>query len=328
MKMVFMNYLSEYWLNLVEGLKRDFPNHEFITYRDVENTRKLFNLADVVLTGNITEEEIGKAKNLKVIFVPWTGVNNLPWEVLNNKKIKVANNHGNAPVVAERALSLSLALLGRIPEYHNDLEKGVWHGFSVHGGEADNWISLRGRNCSILGLGAIGMELVKLLRPFDCEITGFKRRILEDLPEGVKQITDNLEKAIEEGEIVYLLLPLTEETRGIIDTRIIEKLRGKYLINLSRGGVVDEEALYYGLKNGVLAGAAIDVWYKYPSAKNPVTLPSSYPIHTLKNVVLSPHVGSNTGESNKKMADYTVENLRNYLTTGKLLHEVDPEKRY
>lgn len=328
MKIVFMNYLSEYWLNLVEGLKRDFPDHEFITYKDVENTRKLFNIADVVLTGKISEEEITRAKKLKAIFVPWTGVNALPWEAVNKKRIKVANNHGNAPMVAERAFSLSLALLGRIPEYHNDLKQGIWHGFSVHGGESDNWVSLRGRRCSILGLGAIGMELVKLLEPFNCEITGFKRSIPEVLPEGVNQITDNLEKAVGKSEIVYLLLPLTEETRGIIDAKIIEKLKGKYLVNLSRGEIIDEEALYYGLKKGILAGAAIDVWYNYPSTQTPVTLPSSYPIHTLKNVVISPHVGSDTVESNERMADYTAENLRNYLSTGKLLHEVDPVKKY
>ena len=328
MKIVFMNYLSEYWLSLIEKFEEDFPENEFITYKQVENIRGLFEVADVVLTGSVAREEIETAGRLKVIFVPWAGVNALPWALISERQIKVANNHGNAPVVAERALSLSLSLLGRIPEYHEDLKNGIWHGFSVHGGEADYWTSLRGRRCSILGFGSIGRELARLLKAFDCQIVGFKRRLPDVLPPEVDFITDDIDKAIEMGEVLYLLLPLTEDTRGLIDSERLEKMNGKYLINMSRGEIVDERGLYDSLKGGILAGAAIDVWYRYPDKENSTTLPSSYPIHTMKNVVMSPHVGGYTVESQKRMADYTAENLRNYLIKGNLLHEVDPNRKY
>jgi len=91
-------------------------------------------------------------------------------------------------------------------------------------------------------------------------------------------------------------LPLTKETHHLINKEIISQMQGKFLVNVGRGQIIEEEALYYALKNGILAGAAIDTWYLYPDSDHAVQLPSRYPIHTFKNVVISPHVGGFTIE--------------------------------
>jgi len=121
---------------------------------------------------------------------------------------------------------------------------------------------------------------------------------------------------------------LTSATLGIVNQEVLDAMGSAYLINISRGKVVEEKALAESLMSGKLAGAAIDVWYDYPSIDRPVTLPSRYPIHTLPNVVLSPHVGSWTTESMQAMVDGTVESIGHYLLTGNPIDIVDLEKMY
>ena len=130
------------------------------------------------------------------------------------------------------------------------------------------------------------------------------------------------------AELVFVALPLTSETFAIVNQEVLDAMGSAYLINISRGKVVEEKALAESLMSGKLAGAAIDVWYDYPSIDRPVTLPSRYPIHTLPNVVLSPHVGSWTTESMQAMVDGTVESIGHYLLTGNPIDIVDLEKMY
>ena len=105
-------------------------------------------------------------------------------------------------------------------------------------------------------------------------------------------------------------------------------MKNKFLISVGRALIIDEYALYRALKEGILAGAAIDVWYNYPKSKDEVSLPSVYPIHTFKNVVISPHVGGFTVEGQTSMIDETIENIKSYLTVGAPLSKVDLDLEY
>lgn len=325
-KVLFLTKMIDYFLQRIEDLKKEFPSDFFIVPKNREEAQKHIEDADVIVSGSLTKEQVLNAKKLKFVLVPWAGVNGLPIDLLDERNIIVANNHGNGKIVAERALGLALALLGRIVEYHNDLAKGVWHGYEAGAKPEDFWYSLQGKRVTILGLGTIGKHLAKLLCGFECEIMGFKRNV--EPVKGVNYVTNNLEEAIKFGKVIFVTLPLTKETYHLINKEIISQMQGKFLVNVGRGQIIEEEALYYALKNGILAGAAIDTWYLYPDSDHTVQLPSRYPIHTLKNVVISPHVGGFTIEGQVGRIDETIENLRRILSGGMPKNIVDLKSEY
>ncbi len=323
-----MNRLEAGWVEKLEALRTEFKDVEFAIPRDHSEALKLLETADGVVGDRFLPCEIEKAKNLKIIFVPWTGVNNLPWEEIRKRNIIVSNNHSNAKIVAERALALTLALMGRVVEYNNDLQKGIWHGFSGGDAESAFWTSLRSKNCGIVGTGGIGKEIAKLLKAFDCKTIGFKKQKVHEKIDFFDEITFDLEETVSKSDVVFIALPLTPQTKGIINHDIISKMKDKILVNVSRGDIIDEKSLYDGLKDGILAGAAIDTWYRYPSKDMPVTLPSSYPIHNFKNVVISPHVGSLTIEGVEGMLNATIENIRSYIKSGEPINVANPDLMY
>ncbi|MFH1242272.1 MAG: NAD(P)-dependent oxidoreductase, partial [Pseudomonadota bacterium] len=109
---------------------------------------------------------------------------------------------------------------------------------------------------------------------------------------------------------------------------ILATMKGKFLVNVGRGGVVDEEGLYQALKKGILKGAAMDAWYTYPEKGKTTAPPSRYPIHELPNVVLSPHLAGFTPQSARLNIEQTIENIRSFIETGKARSEVDPDLMY
>ncbi len=326
---LFLNKLNEYWLEKIEELKGEFLDSTFITYKDTENLRSLSPQANGVVIGDISNEEVENAKNLEIIFGPWTGIDFLNKGTLKKRRIVLANTHGNSKAVAEHTVSLSLALLGRIVEYHNDLERGLWHGFTKGSPKEDLWVSLMGKNCGILGLGNIGLQLAKILKNgFNCHIIGFKKHPTKEWYEFVDEINFDLSKVVQKSDIIFNVLPLTKETVNLLNWELLSQMKGKFLISVGRALIIDEHALYRAIKEGILAGAAIDVWYNYPKSRDEVALPSVYPIHTFKNVVISPHVGGFTVEGQTSMIDETIENIKSYLTVGVPLSKVDLDLEY
>lgn len=328
MKIIFMNRLEQEWIKALENLRLEFKNVEFLIPSDQFEFQTILESADAVVGDRFSSEDILNAKNLKVIFVPWTGVNTLPWKAIKERHIIVSNNHANAEVVAERAIALILSLMGRIVEYHNDLSKGIWHGFSGGDAEGAFWTSLRNKNCGIVGTGSIGREIAKLLKAFNCKTIGFKKQKTSEKIDFIDEITFDLEYLVSKSDAVFIALPLTAQTKGIINQNIISRMEDKFLVNISRGDIIDEKALYDGIKDGILAGAAIDTWYRYPTKALPATLPSAYPIHNFKNVIVSPHVGSLTIEGVEGMIDATIDNIRSYIRDGKPINVANPDLMY
>jgi len=308
------------WDARIESLRLTFPEHDFIAGLRPDSP-EAFRL-DIMVALNLPETAYLASASLKAIFQPFTGVNHLPFAELAKRGIRVFNVHANAPDVAERALAMTLAFYGRIIEYHNDLKASVWHGFWARGGSEDNWDSIRGRNCAILGTGAIGIELAKLLKAFSCTVYGWRRRPGLEIPEYFDAILPDLRTAIGKAELVFLALPATPATEGILSREILSSMKGKFLVNMGRGSLVDEEGLYEALRDGVLKGAAIDTWFQYPK-EGKAGPPSRFPIQDMKNVILSPHVGGSTNQARERTADRTIANITGYLKSGICADEVD-----
>ncbi len=278
---------------------------------------------DVLISGIISETELETANQLKVIIFPYTGVNYLPLKSIANRGITVVNSHGHAPVVALRAFTLGLALLGRVVELHNEMKQGKWTGID----NTSSWYSFLNMRCGMIGMGEIGLNLVKYLEPFNAKIVTLKR--YEKRCVGLNDVTyySTISEVCENSDIVFVSLPLTKDTKNIIDSSILENMAGKYIVNVGRGDLIKEDDLYHALENHVLSGAALDVWYQYPQNKESI-YPSTFPFHELDNVLLSPHCAGNADVTRNLVIDEIIMNIRLYLKENKLKNIVSITKEY
>lgn len=319
--------LAKTWTDAADMIEMECSS-EIRLFRGLDEGIANLDKLDAMVASFGNKEYFEKSTALKALFVPLVGVNHLPADLLMERKVAVYNCHGNAESVAERALALALAGFGRIVEFHNDLKALKWHGFWVNGGAKDNWNSIFRKRCSILGTGAIGVKLAKLLKGFDCSVSGYRRQPGKDKPEYFDRVSIKLAEALEGAEIVFIALPLTNETKGIVDAKALELVKGAYIVNVGRGAVIEEEAFYKALKEGKLRGAGIDVWYTYPQGGAETGAPSRFPFHELPNVILSPHVAGSTHEAVEINARETAENMIRWIKTGDAAHRVDLKAMY
>ena len=326
MKILFFQSPTTNWENEVEILKKEFPGVKFIPQKDIKEDDIREAKAFVGLTSS---DNIEKAANLDIIFLNFTGSDRIPFDLMGERGVRISNTHGNARFVAERALAMTMAFYGKIIPFHYDLKKGKWHGVWGGKGESDSWDSLFEKNCAIIGTGEIGKWIARYLKLFNCNITGFKKKSFSGKLENFDRLTTDLKEALADNEIIFVTLPLTNDTRGMFTPEILSKMNNKFIINVGRGEVIDEEGLYDSLKNGTLKGAALDVWYSYPDwdnykAKNP----SRFPFSELENVLLSPHVGGSVPDALKVNLSQTVDNIRAYLKSEDPDFEVNISEQY
>jgi len=314
------------WTNRLRELAARFPGHEIIV--EPEQSRAALPKLDAIVALQLEASAYEAAASLKAVFVPFTGLNHLPAALLAARGVRAYNVHGNAESVAQCALAMTLAAYGRVIEFHNDLAALRWHGFWVGAGAEDQWSSIYRRPAAIFGVGAIGSAIARILKAFDCPVVGYRRRPGLAVPPGFDRIETDLAAAVAGAELLFVALPLTPATRGIFTRELLLSMRGKFLVNVGRGPLVDEEGLYIALREGVLKGAAIDTWYVYPQGGSTRGEPSHFPIHELPNVVLSPHVGGSSREAAGINMDQTLDNIASWLRTGACPSEVDLREMY
>ena len=314
------------WKEPLQALRDRFPGHAFLL--DPAETLEALPTLDALLAGRVDRADLERATSLKVLFSPITGLNHLPLDWLAGQGVQVRNIHGQARGVAQCALAMTLAFYGRLVEYHNALRETRWHGFWVGRGGEDEWHSLYGRPCAIFGTGAIGIALARLLKAFDCPVTGYRRHPDALLPPHFDRIETDLRKAVDEAELLFVALPLTPATEGLFSKELLLSARDKFLVNVGRGPIVDEEGLYLALRDGILRGAAIDTWYTYPQGGATSGAPSRFPIHELPNVILSPHVAGSTRDGLQIRVAETIQNISEWLTTGRCAQVANLEEHY
>lgn len=312
---------SSRWAQRLEEAARRHPAHRFLL-GETDATAALGEL-DALVAAHVAPRTVEAARSLRALFIPLTGLNHLPVRLLAERGVAVYNVHANAESVAQNALAMILAHFGRVIEYHEALRDETWHGFWVGRGAEDEWSTIFRKRCAILGTGAIGSALARLLQAFGCEVVGWRRRAEAPLPLGFSRVEATLEEAIRGAEIVVVALPLTPETHGAVSRELLLSMKGVFLVNVGRGATVDEEGLWLALRDGVLAGAGLDVWYAYPEAGSRTAAPSRFPIHRLPSVILSPHVGGSTSQAASAAVEHTIANLEMWLETGSAPTKVD-----
>jgi D-3-phosphoglycerate dehydrogenase len=236
----------------------------------------------------IDRAALDRADRLKVISRYGVGVDNVDLEACKEKGIIVTNTPGaNSVSVAELALGLMLALARQIPEAAQSVQQGKWPRLSG--------LSLEGKTVGILGLGAIGKQLAHRLSGFDCRILAYDPFADDAFAEENGIDLKSLDAVVQEADFLSLHLPLTAETRGMVNDAFLAKMKkGSYLINTARGEVVDEGALLRALESGHLRGAGLDAFVtEPPDPANPL-------LH-LPQVIATPHLGAQTDGATSNM---------------------------
>lgn len=307
---MFEKYKKEFGLDDVEVVAPKSDDEKSDALKD----------AVAVISGALSEEDLNIATNLKFIQVPFAGVDTYDVTDLIRRGIKLANVHSNATAVAEFAMALVLALAKNVVEGDRDLRIGYWHGWMSR----EPTISLEGKTMVILGLGSIGKEVARFAKAFNMRVIGVKReKTTEPLPNVDEVYTTNeMESAVEKGDFIVCALPLTKETKGMINRRIFEHMKGKFFVNVGRGAVVNEEDLFVALKNGTLKGAGIDTWWVYPQAPMQTAYPSKYPFHGLRNIIMTPHAAGFTDVTPQRMWEDSVKNVCRFLKGMPIENEV------
>jgi phosphoglycerate dehydrogenase-like enzyme/ribonuclease HI len=321
------------WEKLFNELnKKAKLNLEFIIPKkdEIDTIKKYLKGVEAVIGGNFSKEDLEQAKKLKLIQIPFAGVDKLDFNLYKNyPDIFICNIHANKFAVAEHAFALILALTKNIVTNDRDLRLGKWHGFPTK----EPTVQLQGKSIGILGLGSIGWEIAKIGHTLGMKVFALKRKIKEkDLKK--KNILEflgekkDLEKVIKESNFIVVAVPLTKETKGLIGKKELKLMKGKYLINISRGVVIDEEALFKSLKEGNLTGAAIDTWYQYPSSEQREVLPSKYDFNKLDNVVMSPHTAGYTDRALEENIKSVFDNIVKIYYGEEPESRIDPELEY
>ena len=254
---------------------------------------------DWLVAGVPTREHLESHPELTGLIIPWAGIPTKTRELMADfPNVAIHNLHHNAGPVAEMMLTLLLSAAKLLLPFDQSLRQNDWT--PRYEATEIPVLSLAGKTAVILGYGAIGQRIGAHCQALGMRVLGTRRQLTqpEETATGVvlypaAALTDLLPQA----NVLLICLPLTDETRGVIGEAELELMppRG-VLVNVGRGAVVAEEALYQALKNGRLHAAGLDVWYQYPADQDARTStpPSSYPFHELPNVVMSPHRASLT----------------------------------
>ncbi|MBA7562626.1 reverse transcriptase-like protein [Candidatus Atribacteria bacterium 1244-E10-H5-B2] len=315
-----------------ESNKKAKLNLEFIIPEkdERETIEKYLKEVEVAIGGTFSKGDLEQAKKLKLIQIPFAGVDKLNFDLYKNcQGIYICNIHSNRAAVTEQTFALILALAKNIVTNDRDLRLGRWHGLSTK----EPTVQLQGKSLGVVGLGSIGWKIAKIGHSLGMKVFALKRKIEEKDIEK-KNILEflgekkDLEKVIKESDFIVVAVPLTRETKGLIGKKELKLMKGKYLINISRGVVIDEEALFKSLKEGNLAGAAIDTWYQYPTSEQREALPSKYDFHKLDNVVMSPHTAGYTDKALEENIKSVFDNIMKIYYGEEPENQINPELEY
>ncbi len=246
--------------------------------------------------------------NLKGVIIPYTGHNGIDIKELKEDNVMLFVTPTRSKYVAEKAIALTFALLGKVVMYHELLKEGNWS--SRNSDTRIPWISIQGKKIGLFGYGRIGRLIHKMLKGFDLTFYTIDRG--NDYPKDIT-LVENLTDLILCSDIIIVSSPLNETTKSLFNNQLLSMMKNKFLINVGRGKIIEEESLFNALKSKQLKGFASDVWYNYPHGKE-VMLPSTYPIHEFDNVIMSNHSGGFTTNTNNEVNRdilVTLNKLRN-----------------
>ncbi len=281
--------------------------------------------AEVVVAQKLSDDDLGRANRLRWLSSVAAGLERIATPALLARGVTVTSASGvHGPNIAEHVLAMMLMFTRGLPRLYRAQLARRWERNLTS--RSDGFGELTGKTVLIVGLGRIGEAIAARARPFGVRLVALKRdpSTRHDGAVGVDELLpmDALDQALERADHVCLTVPLTPETRHLIDARRIARLPPRaYLYNVSRGAVVDQAALADALRAGRLAGAGLDVFEQEP-------LPPTSSLWELDNVILTPHVAGATPLYYERTAALFAENLERLLAGRPLHNRFDPARGY
>ena len=302
----------------LEDLRASFP--EVTIQRAVTTEEQIRHIKDAdVFLGQPEREVFLAAERLRWLACPGTGIDmivSIP-EVVDSDVVLTNALGPHANPMADHVFGMVLTLAHRLREMWKDQEAHQWRGTSAY---RERLVELSGRTMGILALGGIGMAVARRAHGFGMDVYGVDIRPMP-APREVKEVwgLERLDELLRISDWFVVTAPLTPDSRGLIDRRRIGLLKdGAYIVGISRGGIIDEDALIEELRSGRIAGAALDVTAVEP-------LPADSPLWDMENVLISPHVSADTPDMPEGRMRIFKENLRRFLNNEPFLYVCDKE---
>lgn len=281
---------------------------------------------EVLVTMTLSAEMGRSAERLKLVQVPGAGLDRIDRSALP-LGVMLANAYGHESAVAEYVIGAILALTREFSRLDTALRRGDWQSqWAVGIAPPPAWPQLAGKTIGILGYGRIGQSIARRARAFDMQVRAIRRDVGKSAKDDLVQLgsAEMLDEVLRRSDYVVVSMPATRETIGWIDRDRFRLMKpSAFLINVARAEIVDEVALYQALSARQIAGAALDVWYRYPREAGCVA-PASRPFHELPNVLMTPHVSGWTEETLDARARLIAENIRRVAADEVPLNLVSP----
>lgn len=292
----------------VKRLEKMFPDIRFVTgashIEDVDIA--------VIMPGFFRDKDVSAFKQLKWIQFLMAGYDSFDFNEFNQKSIVFTNAQNIfSTSIAEDVLTKMLFFNRNVKHYLDCMDKGEWNPIREEHEITHSTIG-------ILGTGSIGKEIAKRLKPFDVHIIGYRRK-KQSLPNFDDIVTDEagLQNLLKRSDYVIVALPLAKETYHLINERRMAIMKDDaLLINVARGDIIDQKALYETLVNHRIRGAGLDV-------TSPEPLPRDHPLWSLDNVFITPHNASSSPYMKKRLTKLVMDNLNRYLNDQPLLYRID-----
>lgn len=255
----------------------------------------------------VTRELLAIAPRLKAVGRAGVGVDNVDIPAASEKGVAVFNAPGgNTIAAAELTMALLISVARKIPAAEASLRAGQWDRAAFKG------VELRGKTLGLIGAGRIGSEVALRGQAFGMAVIVYDPYLSAARAEELGVEMTEFDSLMGRADFVSIHVPLNDETRGIIGPDALDRMKpSAFVVNASRGGVVDESALTKALHNGDIAGAALDVYENEP-------LEADSPLRDAPNLVLTPHLGASTAEAQVNVATEVAEKIRILIDTGSL----------
>jgi D-3-phosphoglycerate dehydrogenase len=261
----------------------------------------------------ITRKVIDAAPALRVVGRAGVGVDNVDVEAATQRGIVVMNTPGgNTISTAELTFSMLMALARKIPQAHLSMKEGKWNRKEFQGTELYN------KTLGILGMGRIGSEVAKRALAFGMKVVAYDPYLSLARAKALQvDLKERVEDVYHEADFITVHMPMTEETKGMVNAAAFARMKkGVRVLNCARGGIINEADLYAALVSGAVGGAGLDVYETEPP-------PAVFPLRSLPQVVMTPHLGASTEEAQENVGIEVAEAITDYLLTGAVRNAVN-----
>jgi D-3-phosphoglycerate dehydrogenase len=311
MRVLISDNLSEKGINILKkaGFKVDVKTG--LTPEALKKEIGKYDALVIRSATKVTADIIESAKKLKVIGRAGSGLDNVDKVAATKRGIVVMNTPGgNTVTTAEHTIALMLAMARQIPQATASMKQGKWEKKKFMG------VELYNKTLGIIGLGNIGSHVARMAQGMGMKVITYDPYLSEEKARTLGVEVVGFDELIQRADFITSHVPLTNETRNMINAETIAKMKkGVRIINAARGGVIDENALYRALKSGHVAAAALDVFEKEP--------PGESPLFELDNFICTPHLGAATADAQENVAVAIANQIVDYLLYGTIRHAVN-----